>query len=316
MLDLGHLPSNPKSVVQVFGPNTVTANTGWSQWTKPRGIAMVYFFAVGAGGGGGDAVAGAASTAAGGGGGGSGGQTTLLVPAMSLPDTLFLTVARGVPNNTSTTAGAGVATRVCIAPTAVANDCLLIANSGASGGKSAGSTPGAVGTAGAIANINTMPLAGMGTYSLLAGQVGIIGSNTSGAALALPVTGLVVTGGTGGAGVPASNTAGNAGGLMTGVAGSYLASANIPGGTGGTTAPTAGGDGRGGMRPFKNLIYGLGGTGGGSCGLTAVPAGAAGGNGGRGAPGCGGGGGGGAFTASAFGIGGLGGDSFVIIACW
>ena len=48
MLDLGHIPTNPRSTLQIFGANSATANTGWTQWTKPRGISMVYIVAVGA----------------------------------------------------------------------------------------------------------------------------------------------------------------------------------------------------------------------------------------------------------------------------
>lgn len=316
MLDLGHLPSGQRADVQEFIGDASAVGVGWKTWTKPRGVSMVYIFAVGQGGGGGDAVAGAASTAAGGGGGGSGGQTTLMIPAYLLPDTLYISGGKGGPNNTSTSATATFSTYVAVHPgnnaAPTVNNVVLIANGGASGGKSAGATPGPVGTAGAIATIATMPLGGLGTYTLLAGQVGIIGSNTAGAALTIPTTGLVVTGGAGGAGVPAANTAGNAGGAITG--GGVIPS--VAGGTGGTTAPTAGNPGNSGMRPFKNLFYWLGGTGGGSTGLTVTPTGSNGGNGGNGGYGCGGGGGGGAFTASSFGVGGRGGASYVAIISW
>ena len=101
MLDLGFLPVPTKSDVQIFEGNATAAGVGWSTWSKPRGVSMCFLFAVGCGGGGGDAVAGAASTAAGGGGGGSGGQTTLLIPAILLPDTLYLSIAQSRPNRTS-----------------------------------------------------------------------------------------------------------------------------------------------------------------------------------------------------------------------
>jgi hypothetical protein len=312
MLDFAGFAPSQTGDQQVFEANATAANTGWNTWVKPRGVTMVQILAVGAGGGGGDAVAGAASTAAGGGGGGSGGQTLVLVAASLIPDALFLSIAKGNPNNTSTSAAAGFSTRVCISPDAVANNCIAIANAGASGGKSSGATAGPVGTAGAIATIATMPLAGLGFYSVLAGQVGIIGGTTgNGAALTVPVTGLFVTGGAGGGGIGAISSAGGNGGAITG-GGLIL---GLAGGAGGAITPTGGANGNPGHEPAGKLWYFTGGTGGGASGLGAST-GSTGGNGGRGQFGCGGGGGGGAFTASAFGVGGYGGASFVVITSW
>ena len=319
MLDFGFLPSNTKGDFQLFNANTSAVGNNWATWTRPRGVTMTMIIGVGAGGGGGDAVAGAASTAAGGGGGGSGGITLLTIPSFLLPEMLFVSVAKGNANNTSTSAAAGYSTYVSIKPAQgapVANNVVLIANAGASGGKSSGATPGPVGTAATVATAATMPLGWAFSDTALAGQVGIIGSATTGAALTLPTTGLWVTGGTGGGGVPAISTGGNAGGLITGVAGFEMVPVNIPGGAGGASTPSTGLPGvTSPTRLWRTQLYSVGGTGGGSSGLGAST-GSNGGFGGSGGPGSGGGGGGGAFTASTFGNGGFGGNGYVIIVSW
>jgi hypothetical protein len=160
-----------------------------------------------------------------------------------------------------------------------------------------------------------MPL-GFAYATSIAGNLGTVGGagttvGTVGLPLSIPVTGLLVTGGTGGGACPTTVGAGTAGGLIT-VSG-FLPP--HPGGTGGaTTVPPS--DGVGGYRPMPNFIYGLGGTGGGGVGSNATTTGLVQSKGGSGALGCGGGGMGGAFTASAAGQVGLGGASFCIITCW
>lgn len=307
MLDLFHLPPGTVADVQIFGPNAAVAGVGWSTWRKPRGVTMCTIFGFGSGGGGGNGVVGANSTAAGGGGGGSGGQTYLTIPAALVPDVLFISVGMGLN-------AAGVASRVAINPDTTANNCLWIANGGGVGGNGAGATAGAAGSAGAVATIATMPLAGLGTYSLLAGQAGIIGGTTvAGAALTIPTTGLVITGGTGGGGLPAAATNGKDGGAFT-VAGVFPPQ---PAGLGATAATTPGGDGSNGFAmAFRGLGYNYGGTGGGTSHGSATGAGLVGGKGGAAGPGCGGGGGGGALTGSTQGTGGRGGDGSVVILAW
>jgi hypothetical protein len=320
--DLDHFPLHTSADVQYFSANSNVVGQVWRPWYRPSGATMLQIILVGAGGGGGDAVAGAASTAAGGGGGGSGGQTIVTIPLMLIPEVLFISLARGNPNNTSTSAAAGFASYVSLAPgniaATAANNVVAIANAGASGGKSSGATAGPVGTAGALATNATMPVGWAFSKLALAGQAGIIGATTgNGSALTLPTTGLWVTGGTGGGGLPAANNAGGNGGLITGVANFVAVPANIPGGVGGAVTPTAGSAGVAGARRFRDFIYGVGGTGGGGGGVAAGGgSGGAGGNGGDGAPGCGGGGGGGAFTGQSFGVGGRGGGAFCYMIAW
>ena len=304
-------PRNKLADVQVFYPNSTASNVGWQTWTKRPGATMVSIFCVGGGGSGGNGVVGAASTAAGGGGGGSSSQSYVECPAIMLPETLFVAVGVGgiAP------VGTGQISRVCINPSSVAGDTLVIANAGVGGGSASGATAGAAGAAGAIATIGTMPLSGAGTSQLIAGMAGIIGGTTvSGGALTLPA-GLRVTGGTGGGGLPAGGVAGTAGGAFAlGGALAFPAQIGGIGGAAATTPPTGGSNGYAAIPPF---VFFYGGTGGGSTHGTATGAGLVGAPGGAGGYGSGGGGGGGALTGStAANLGGRGGDGLVIIVQW
>jgi hypothetical protein len=183
--DLFHIPEATHADVQVFNANSPTAAGGWATWTKRRGISMVMMYAWGGGGAGGNGVVGAVSTAAGGGGGGSGGQSILLVPAIFLPDTLFVSVGVGgmAPN------AAGVASRIAVWPDIVTNDCVLLANGGGAGGNGAGATGGTAGAAGAAATTSNCAYANIGMLTLLAGQAGAAGGTTgAGPTAARPVS--------------------------------------------------------------------------------------------------------------------------------
>lgn len=269
---------------------------------------MIYILMVGNGGGGGWGGTGAAATQ-GGGGGSSGTQSTVLVPAHLLPDNLFLSLAMGQgPNNTASSV-ASFASFIALAP--VQNgpnqrEVLCRAEGGYAGEND--NPAGASVTATTLAN---MPLAGLGRETRLAGHAGSAGGAAGvGTNLALPTSGLIVTGGAGGAGAAGvAGNAGLAGGNITG-AGVFN---TIPGGAGGAATPTAGLPGGSGHEPFFGLQYGLGGSGGGSSGTAAGPTYALGGDGGAGAPGCGGGGGGGGSTG---GTGGYGGPAFALIVAW
>lgn len=315
MLDFGNFPNSQKADVQWFWGDCTALGASWKTWTKPRGCSMVQILLVGAGGGGGDSVAGAASLAAGGGGGGSGAQSMVLIPAVCIPDTLYLSLGAGNKNNTNTAVATGIHSWVSVVPTVggpVARDTVAYAGAGASGGKSNGNTVGVLGTAGAAA-ITNMLIAGAGQYNILGGSAGIAGGNASANAsnLTLPTTGLCVTGGTGGGGVPTTSAPGWTGGAITGSG--FVTT--VPGGTAGAVTPTAGGNGTNGSRPNPRILFFTGGTGGGSTGMGAST-GLAGGFGGHGAPGCGGGGGGGSFTGQGVQIGGNGGPSFCVITAW
>ena len=319
MLDFFHVPNNPKFDQQIFYANSPTTTQYWVTWSKPRGVNFVNIFALGGGGSGGAGAVGAASTANGGGGGGSSGHSITTFPAYNLPHTLYVSVGEGGLGGTGAGTN-GVGTYISIAPSTTANYCLAIALGGGLGGAASGATAGAAGGAGGQVTIAQAPLASLGVFSVfvnavvsLAGQAGIIGGTA--AALTLPVTGIVTTGGTGGGGLPAISTIGQSGGAFTVPAGNIFPPA--AGGAGGAATNAPGTAGTNGSQVISKLLYFYGGTGGGAGGLSSVGAAtAAGGAGGAGSFGCGGGGGGGGFTGAAVAPGGNGGPGLVIITSW
>lgn len=297
--------------VQVFGPNSPTSTgteDGAAVWRKRPGASMVAIFAVGAGGSGGHGTVGAVSNAGGGGGGGSGGQIYIEMPALFVPDTLFVMVGvGGVPS-----AGTGGRSIVALAPGSYsAQNALFIEAKGGLGGGS-GAAGGVGGTGGAVGGIGNMPLA-CGAFVSYAGQTGNSApgpgspSNTN-----LPVTGLRVSAGCPGAGLNGSGVAGSTGGTFANPDSRVFPT--LVGGSAGSTSTTPGGAGSNGFEIVKG--YWCGGTGGGSSHGSATGAGLFGGNGGDGGIGSGGGGGGGALTGSTQGLGGRGGDGLVVIVQW
>lgn len=305
MLDFSHIPVNTGSAEIYYfqGPRrSGGANDITYTFVKPRGKSMIDILAVGSGGNGGQGAVGANSTAAGGGGGGSGAQTRLIMPLHLLPDVLYLCLE-------GYTASASI---ISIAPNVTSNNVLAYAANGGVGGAASGATAGTAGSAGAVATASNMPL-GWAFATSLVGQAGIAGGSTgSGASLTLPTTGLRITGGTGGGGLPAAAASGTAGGGFT-VAGAFPAH---PGGATQATATNPGNPGSQGKMLRSPLAYNYGGTGGGSSHGSATGAGLFGGDGGAGAPGCGGGGGGGCLTGGVAGKGGEGGTGFFIITVW
>jgi hypothetical protein len=318
MLDFSHIPTPyGAATVETFIGNSPAIGQDWVTWVKPRGKTMCNILLIGKGGNGGVGVNNAAA-AGGGGGGGSGAQTSITVPLWAIPDRLYLslcgigTVSAAhsyITISPKMTAGAG-------APTA--NDVLVYAAGGAVGNNAATTTGGTANTAAAAATAANMPLGWQWLDSALAGQAGTAGgagttTGTVGGALTIPVTGLLVTGGSGGGATPTTVGAGTAGGLFT--VGGMFATATHPAATGGTgtTPPTLG---RHGYNPIGSLMFWYGGTGGGGVGSNATGAGLVQASGGNGGIGCGGGGSGGGFTGSAAGTVGLGGPAFCQITCW
>jgi hypothetical protein len=321
MLDFNHILSNPNIDIQTFigqAQTTAGAATGeWKTWRKPRGAKFVYIMAVGGGASGGVALN-TGTTSGGAPGGGSGAMSTLMIPAMFLPDVLYIQAGLGGSQPaTLVSAALGVAgtiTYVALEPwnTLAAQLTVLFASPGTATTAATTTTGGTGGTAAVIATIANMPLAGRGAYQFFVGQAGSAGGTnaTAGVNLTLPTTGLIVTGGAGGGGSPTGG-AGNAGGNITGVG----FGDNFPtliGGTGAATAtPATNGSGGQIFRPFQH--YGGAGGGGASGNNAAGIAGV----GGNGAPGCGGGGAGGSnTTAPTLARPGDGGPGFVYIFSW
>lgn len=297
MLDHFHLPT-PNGAAEVFYfEGAIASGTNWRTWQKPRGKSMVHILLVGPGGNGGNGSVGTTLTSAGGGGGASGGQTAILIPAHFLPDILFLQM-QGPGANPAI---------VSVAPNTTNNNVLARGSQGGSGGNASGAMAGTGGTLPSPATAANMPLGWQFRQSVLGGMAGTAGGATSiGVTTALPTTGLLITGGTGGGGIQ------NWGGDLQ-------AAGVFPANSGGEAAPnttTPGRPGSPGYRPIAGLLYGYGGTGGGGSSDAATGAGLFGGNGGPGAPGCGGGGGGGCLIDGVAGVGGDGGPSFCLITCW
>lgn len=317
MLDFSHVMNNPGVDIQSFfgtsdaAGQTATNLTNWKVWNKPRGINWVYMIGVGAGASGvGGTFTGASAASAGAAGGGSGAQSVLLIPAMFVPQQLFVQTGLGGRQGTTITSAltsvAGTGTYVAIEPTAttsaVSNLFFLIANGAAS-------TTG--GTATAMSG--NFPLAGRGWSQNFAGQNGGTAGatqNGAGGAITLPTTGLMVTGGAGSGGKDVTGAGGGAGGAITGVG--FLGT--LPTHAGGTASAsgTNAGNGIDGRMVTPYMHYG--GSGGGSGAFAATGNGSTGSSGGNGGPGCGGGASGPGYTTT--GRAGDGGDGFVYIIGW
>jgi hypothetical protein len=289
-----------------------TLSSQWQTWRKPRGVKNVYMIGVGGGASGAVGSYNAATTA-GGAGGGSGAQSCLWIPALFVPDVLYVQCGAGGKQPTTLISDqiqhAGGPTYVAIEPstTLTANMTLLLANGGQP----------AVTTGGVVATIAGMPLAARGSYTFFVGHAGTAGGTAgSGAGInqTFPVTGLMVMGGSGGGG--GGSATGGVGGGLAAPSGSTINDFFLPTQTGGTAASgaTPAGAGQGGIQ-VRNFIMNYGGMGGGGASDTG---GGVAGAGGDGAPGSGGGGSGGANDSVNANLArpGNGGDGFVIIMSW
>jgi hypothetical protein len=316
MLDFNNILATPGADIQYFqGPATTTL-VQWQTWRKPRGARWIHLLGVGGGGGGGAGIN-TTTISGSGAGGSSGGQTSVMIPAMFVPDTLYIQAGRGGLG--ATTSGglgtAGIATYVCITPytTIAPAGTLLLASGGTAGTVAPTSdTGGAAPGSGGAASIASMCLAGRGFFAFFALQAGAVGSAQGNPSVSItpPTTGLMVTGGAGGGG--SWSGAGTAGGSINAIAGNLgndFFPVPISGGTAAVTSTPAG-PARGGFIS-RNLLFNFGGAGGGGATTTAGGLASAGGD---GAPGCGGGGGGGMTTANpTIARGGDGGPGFVYI---
>jgi hypothetical protein len=317
MLDFNHVLSNPGVDVQSFfgtsdaDSQTATNITDWRIWTKPRGVNWVYMIAVGAGASGvGGTFTGASAASTGAAGGGSGAQSMVLIPAMFVPDRLYIQTGLGGRQGTAITSAlasvAGGNTYVAIEPTLTitgVSPLFILAANGAA------STTG--GTATAMSG--NFPLAGRGWSQNFAGQDGGAAGatqNGAGGAITLPTTGLMVTGGAGSGGKDTSGAAGGAGGAITGVG--FLGTLPTHAGGVAATAALNGGNGIHGRMVTPYMFYG--GSGGGSGAFAATGTGSTGSAGGNGGPGCGGGASGPGYSTT--GRAGDGGDGFVYILSW
>lgn len=314
MLDLNHLALPTTGRTELYFGKSSTLGGTWEIWEKPRGINMVNITCIGDGGGGGGGASNNSTTARGGGAGGSsGGFTSLSIPAIFLPDVLYVSVGSGgrggAAGNPAALGTAGVGSYVTIAPYTALTGIYTVcyANGGTVSATQASSTatsgaPGAV----AAATIANMLIAGLGNFSALAGQVGGAGgafNNGAGGSITYPVTGLLLSGGAGGGG-GGSTTAATGGAVNAPAQASYVYFSTLAGGARANPAS----NGASGYQIQQPLLS-LGASGGGAGSANN----AVGGAGRPGGIGCGGSGGGGGATGGA---GGDGGPGLVIIQSW
>jgi hypothetical protein len=288
MIDFLHLPKPQNGYIDYFPGFSTTTGGQWQVWNKPRGISFIKIITIAGGGGGG----GANGTTSGGAGGGSSGVSNVMIPAIFLPDRLYVSSGVGGAggngsSGTSSTAGdPGIASYVSIAQSTAFIYVICYANPGSGGGPG-----GNVGGSGAtVASIGGQ--SGQGNFTALAGQAGA----DPGLSITYPTTGLLLSGGAGG-----GHGAGFTAGVITAPASQTSTYRIFPT----TTAVTGSTDGAAGIENFQ-LLLSTGGSGGGALG----------GDGGAGGFGSGGGGGGAANSAGTGGNGGDGGDGLVIISCW
>lgn len=320
MIDIFHVLDQPGVDIQTYVGTASVTLTQWQTWRKPKGCKWVYMFAVGGGSSGGCGVN-TGTTSGGGSGGCSGAQSALLIPAIFVPDVLYIQAGQGGKQPAVLVSGAvsvvGVISIVAAEPYTSTNTFLtfLQASAGPAGVAAATTTTGGTATtAAAVMTLSTVNLAGRGFTNFLAGQAGVSGgsSTAAGTQVTYPTTGLLVSGGGGGGGT--DNVTPRAGGGI-GITNSGLGQGFVPsiisGGTAASGATPAGSGYH--YMSLMPMIF-TGGSGGGSCSGTAGGVAGAGAN---GAPGCGGGGAGGSTTTNAtLARPGNGGDGFVIMAAF
>ena len=307
----GFIPATVDDNTTIFYGNNIGAiadatTTLWQTWSKPAGIKFVKIMAIGAGGGGGGGAVISGTTSAGGGGGGSSGTISIVtIPAVFLPDTLYVFVAPRRPglistdvvgtNYTSTIVATGPSGYTQVSPGTRFRIC--IANSGNYGGSTTTATGGSAGVAPAVVSISDMPLAVAGMYEIYDGRSGVLGAtgvatpSPGGSTAVLSTT--ILSGGSGG----------GAKGTSAGLGGDQVGAGILPSILGGNATTNIGSSGIWNWKP----LCGTGGAGG--YGSTTVGA-----AGGDGAFGCGGGGSGAHGTVAQ--RGGAGGSGLVIISCW
>ena len=325
MLDFFHLinnETNPNVDVQLFTGRLQSSSAslpsfGDAQiWKRPRGITMIHFLTVSGGGSGGGGGSAAAGTSKGGGGGGAPGSIAMMiVPAMFLPDKLYIFPGSGGNSVGAQVAGIGGGnTLIAVLPDPnfnTANLLIMTATSGAvaGGGGAAGAGFGGAGGsaagAGSLTNGRWGQQFAMGN-AFFGGNTGGAGSTSgNGGAVSFLFGSQYIVGGSGGGG--STSSANGTGGGTSGISGSGnfvnpLTEA-IP------VAAAAASPGSGGYlisRPdCPWFVFGGMGAGG-----VDNAVGSAGGN---GAWGSGGGGGGSGTTGGA---GGAGGPGFVVVTSW
>jgi hypothetical protein len=316
MLDFANLPKPQNGTIDYFPGFSNTNGGSWEVWNKPRNCTFIRILTISGGGGGSSGFPSATTNARGGGGSGSSsGYVYVTIPAVFLPDRLYVSSGLGGRGGQSSTTisnfgFAGIDSYVCIAPSISSIYVVCYAENGAGGQAATSSAGGLFGGFGSN-TLNGNIQAFQGHYNAINGQQGITGGTATGAVggnRSFATTGLLLSGGAGGAG-----GAGFVGGDITAPASQtsvYELFQTLAGGAAGTVGSPTGGNGRNGVELYQPLLA-TGGSGGGS----SFDGTARGGDGGDGGFGCGGGGGGAGGTDGG-GAGGNGGPGLVVIHTW
>jgi hypothetical protein len=284
-------------------------------WNKPPGIASVFGLLRGAGGGGGGGAGDSTGTLVGGSGGAAGNLMRFFVPALLIPDTLYIYVGAGgaggaghIDSAGGSNGTAGEESFVSIYKDST-NENKIQRVSGGAGGNVASTTGG---TAGSTTNITwrVVPFIFTAQDSQSAAGSGGGNGNAAGTSLSIATAAaynFIVSGGTGGGGAGTGSTI-YAGGTYTGYTNS-VPYPSLP-----ALTAVAGQAGNGAAFKLDGPKWLCTGGQGGHCSKTG---GLTGGRGGDGVMGSGGGGGGAhrADTVTAGGAGGRGGDGWVLLIC-
>jgi hypothetical protein len=178
-----HIPNELERKHWTYFCNSTASNdSAWQAWHKPAGITFINITAMGGGGGGGGATGWVPGFArSGGGGGGSAALTNLFIPAIFVPDTLYIKVGRGgaggagAPSASAATAGtAGQASYVSLYAATSTGYTIAVANGG-NGGAGATNVAGATiagGAAGTAIAASTVPLTYTAVRTFNAGIAG------------------------------------------------------------------------------------------------------------------------------------------------
>lgn len=275
----------------------------WFVWNKPDNISLVQGLLIGGGGGGGGGASNTTGNANGGGGGSSGGITTFTIPAILLPDTLYIKLGAGLrggePNANGELPNVNAYTFISASPSAnIANTNFFIyAVSGNSGHRGITRLFGEACAEPTTYDTNIALLNSLGIVNTIRGSNGSNGRTATSNAFSNILPTLFVTGGAGGGYV--NSTSSNV------VKGNFIVNNSIfPMYLNEETGVTRR-DGLDGT-VYDNPFYSTGGTGGWGNNGTGY-------KGGKGGPGSGGGGGGGGNPG---GRGGNGGDGVVILTCY
>lgn len=289
----------PKDNTQIF--QTVVDGSGNTLpiqiWKKPPAATMVSMVCIGPGAAGGAGFSATGSARGGGAGGGSGGITTTTIPAILLPDILYVFVGNGGTSTVVTLSSAVYVGSSASIQTIVCASGSIPSVNGTDGASSGAATGGAGETICTLANF---PMMAIGMWQSTAGVTGGAGGSAAGAnggagsgSPLLQVSAVTGGAGGGGGGVSGSSTGGS-------ITGNSVLNANIFGGN-----ASAGGNGDYFQKLLPLLFRGGAGGGGNLLDVGFI--------GGKGAYGCGGGGGGAGTTGAA---GGRGGDGLIIITAW